>query len=135
MKAIVKNVGNKKIIGINVEEYKIQLEQIAEMNGCKFELAENNCGDFTLGELSGEDEKTTKESKTVIEDSILIFSGLGGRNLDRLLNMLRMNNVLVSLKAVVTQYNRKWTVSKLRDEIKKEHELMNGLNGGGQNEQ
>ena len=133
MKAILKTVGTKKIVGINVENFKTQIEEIAEINGCEFNAVDKNCGDLSLQEICESEKNTDKQNSTSIEESILIFSGLGGRNLDRILNILRTNNVIVDLKAVVTQYNKDWKVSKLRDEIKKEHELMNNINGGGQN--
>ena len=134
MKAIIKNVGKKKIIGINTEEFAKELQEIAEMTDCEFELQENTCGEYTLEELCNEEKIQDTKNQSLINEQIVLFSGLGGKHLDRILNMMRINNVNVSLKAVVTQYNKNWTVSKLRDEIKKEHELMNGIDGGGQND-
>lgn len=51
----------------------------------------------------------------------LLFCGLGGRQLDRLLAAMRRGGVSVARKAVLTEHNRGWTLCKLMDEIEREH--------------
>ena len=54
----------------------------------------------------------------------MILCGLERKRLDVLLAAFQAQNLQVSLKAVLTEYNAKWPVAELLHELTKEHEAM-----------
>ena len=54
----------------------------------------------------------------------MILCGLDRKRLDVLLAAFQAQNLQVSLQAVLTEYNAKWSVSDLLHELTKEHEAM-----------
>lgn len=63
----------------------------------------------------------------LIGQEVLVMHGFSGSRIDELLAGLRKAGVSkVELKAVVTETNAGWSFFHLYEEIKKEHERMNG---------
>ena len=58
-------------------------------------------------------------------EEMLMMCQVGGK-MNGLLAWLRKENVIVPLKAVMTQTNQFWTSLELYHEIKREHEQMTG---------
>ena len=54
----------------------------------------------------------------------LLLCGFGDRALDRLLLLLRQNDLRVARKAALTAVNRDWPLRQLLEEIDREHEMM-----------
>ena len=54
----------------------------------------------------------------------LLLCGFGDRTLDRLLSLLRQNDLRVARKAALTAVNRDWPLGQLLKEIDREHEIM-----------
>ncbi|MBE7003693.1 MAG: DUF3783 domain-containing protein [Ruminococcaceae bacterium] len=62
----------------------------------------------------------------VPETGFLLLCDLGERQLDRLLAAMRRAGVHVPHKAVLTPFNRDWTLCKLIEEVSREHASMTG---------
>ena len=61
-------------------------------------------------------------SNNIQMDDVLIFSNLSSNQLDTFLVSYRQNKIKpIALKAVVTEYNSLWTLSKLMKELSKEN--------------
>lgn len=54
----------------------------------------------------------------------MLLCGFGDRALDRLLLLLRQNDLRVARKAALTAVNRDWPLRQLLEEIDREHEMM-----------
>lgn len=54
----------------------------------------------------------------------LLLCGFGDRALDRLLLLLRQNDLKVERKAALTAVNRDWPLRQLLEEIDREHRMM-----------
>lgn len=57
-------------------------------------------------------------------DEALIFCGLSERQLDRMLKLLRDNDLIIGLKAAVTPTNQHWPFGSLLTEIARERAEM-----------
>ena len=66
-------------------------------------------------------EETACES---FAEEALIFCGLNDRTLDRVLKLLRENDLRIALKATVTPTNQHWFFGDLLTEISREHAEM-----------
>lgn len=64
----------------------------------------------------------TEEEIPVIPSEMMVFRNFSSGRLDQLLLNLRRAGVpKISLKAVLTEHNSKWTFYKLYEELKEEH--------------
>ena len=67
-----------------------------------------------------------REPSLVFHDEMLVFCGLSSQQLDAFLASYRKKGIPpIPLKAVLTQYNAKWTPYRLCSELKKEHNAIN----------
>lgn len=57
----------------------------------------------------------------------LVFSGASRQDLDHVLAGMKEKNLVIQLKAVVTQQNSRWTFEKLLEEIQSEDRIMRVL--------
>jgi hypothetical protein len=132
VKAIVKSVAPKKILGVNVEPTKsAALKEIAERFSAEYSLVDGSEGGRTVGSLFSADEFDGEvREASAVDKEILLFSGFGSKELNRVLSALRTGGCSVELKAVVTQNNINWTLSQLAEEISREHEIMHGKKDG-----
>lgn len=80
----------------------------------------------TLGALLGLDQRRHTDAASSPLGEILVMAFFSEELMDRLLKALRESGDGVALKAVLTPYNRDWTLSRLYQELKQEHEAMNG---------
>ena len=55
---------------------------------------------------------------------ILIIRGMSRSNLEKFLNDLRKKGIKIDLKCVETEVNRDWSLQRLYEEIKKEHDAL-----------
>ena len=60
----------------------------------------------------------------------LLLSGLGDRQLDRLLAALRRAGISIPNKAVLTETNREWTLGRLIAEVSREHDFLKNSQSG-----
>lgn len=79
-------------------------------------------GGQQIGYLAGE-KGFSKTQMSVLQlppplpEEMMIFCGLEEAQLDRALGMLRKNGLSVSLKAVMTPHNMRWTLAELYREL------------------
>jgi hypothetical protein len=129
MKSRIKATQPLIIIGYMISEKNIEgLTKTAEkMNAnlklCFFESACEQIG-FLAG-FSGF-KKSNDICANAPNDECLIFSGFNSKDMDRLLSELKSQGIYIPLKCVVTQFNQSWKIHDLIEELKKEHEKMNG---------
>ena len=71
------------------------------------------------GYLSGK-----QEPQEPFPHEAMLLCGFGDRALDRLLLLLRQNDLRVARKAALTAVNRDWPLRQLLEEIDREHEMM-----------
>lgn len=85
------------------------------------EIQPVECGQ-QLGFLAGEKGFERKQLSLfalppLIPEELMIFCGLSGGRLESVLTMLRGSGLSVSLKAVMTPYNMRWTLDRLYQEL------------------
>lgn len=72
--------------------------------------------------------RKTEEVKPAHPGALMVFHELTQEELEALLKALRASSVTVSsVKAMVTPTNREWTLRRLGDEVREEHEVMTVL--------
>lgn len=129
MKAIYTKKDAPKIIGINIESKKADiLKKISDEFKVDLIQYDDHCGEQQIGYLCKFKGFSSTEQITEIDKEALLFSEMRPQLLNKILDKMRYQNVTVKLKAIVTEYNQKWTVSKLLAELEKEHNIMNGGN-------
>lgn len=78
-----------------------------------------------------EAESGANEPLPVISEEVLVMKNFSSSRIDELLMNLRKAGVpKIVLKAVLTEYNCKWTFFQLYEELKEEHEAMSGRQKG-----
>lgn len=97
----------------------------------RIRLKEINKEDYLqpLGYLAGVKEMASVESiysGQELEDEMIIFANISSNNLDQILLALRKNKLMIPYKAVLTATNQNWTTIECFNEIKREHETLNG---------
>lgn len=113
-------------IGEQSERGQEILKLLGSMRVAARFLGEDTMGQ-TVGYLCGLPGYSKQESpiKGGFQEELLVLCGFSGARLNQLLGLFRSSGVRkVELKAAVTNTNRDWTLSKLADEIRKEHEYM-----------
>ena len=101
-----------------------KLRQVLAVNKLHFRAVERAQYGLTLSKvLSGDTEEAGVEEE--FSEPMLVFCGLTGAQLDRLLTAMRRAKLPpVPLKAVLTADNRTWTSQRLWQELRAEHEAM-----------
>lgn len=82
-----------------------------------------------LGELAGMESISLEKSSPEKELShpMIVFAGFTGGQLDFILNAIRRSGVgPIPYKAVLTPTNQSWDAFSLLEELKQEHEKMQG---------
>ena len=125
MKARISAPLPKVAAGVNVNEDKAAVicEAIAGVGG-EFRAVDKDCGADIIGYICGHNGCSRSEQRLDVEEELLIFSGLDGRELNTIVSYLRDAGCNIPLKAMVTQHNKDWTVSALAKELVSEHEFM-----------
>lgn len=59
-----------------------------------------------------------------VREEAILLGGLTKDRLDYLLAQLKENELTIELKAVITPYNREWTLAKLFSELQEEHRFF-----------
>lgn len=76
----------------------------------------------TLGDIV-EGVADTKELSGDIKDSVMIFSGVTDKHMDKMLMAARTLQNKITYKAIVTPVNRHWNMAKLIFELEKESKM------------
>lgn len=128
MKSIIKTKSEKMLLTINItDEQTAVLSEIMAAHGGAVVAASKDDGNEQLGFLFGFNGfKATDKGKREVAQSCVVFSGVGGVELNAILKEMRTAGVAVALKAICTAYNQSWTLFDLACELEKEHKAMNG---------
>ena len=79
---------------------------------------------LTLAELA-EGKGEAGEAQEPVQESMLVFCGLGDAFLHQVLEVIRLAKLPpIPLKAVLTETNRGWTTAQLREELNREREAI-----------
>ena len=128
MKSIIKTKSEKMLLTVNIPSDQNEiLSGIMASHGGKVITALSSDGGKQLGYLLGFGgfEKNEKPQREVSQ-SCVVFSGVGGSELNEILRQMREAGVVVALKAVCTAYNQSWTLADLAIELDNEHKAMTG---------
>ncbi|OON88254.1 hypothetical protein BXO88_00150 [Oribacterium sp. C9] len=71
-------------------------------------------------------ESTDEGEASLLPDDaeMLIMKGMARNEMEKFLSDLRKKSISIALKCVETETNRDWSLQKLYEEIKKEHESI-----------
>lgn len=134
----------EKVIAVNLDD--IEYRKVQNIAGrMKLTIEQIKCTvkedfDFTLEDIYRGKYKEHKkqvhedESAESIEStesglrnkSLILICGLSEKRLDKVLFELRRNEVLTDFKAILTQTNKNWTLSRLFSELSRERAAMEG---------
>lgn len=128
MKSIIRTKLEKMLLTVNISQQENnKLADIMKTVGGVVKAADKNDGNEKLGYLLGfAGFKASEKEKLAVEQPCIVFSGIGGTELNEILRQMKLCGIRVPLKAVCTQYNQSWTLAELVRELAKEHEQMNG---------
>ena len=113
----------EKILLYNVNEPQDIIKAASNMRSASGFISESD-SDKTLAELAAEvkgmpsdvAEYHSQENK----ESLVIFCNVTDKHMDRLLFEMRQKNTGVTFKAVLTDSNRKWNISQMLVEMRRE---------------
>lgn len=113
----------EKILLYNVKEPRDIIKAASNMRIASGFISESD-SDKTLAELAAEvkgmpsdvAEYHSQENK----ESLVIFCDVTDKHMDRLLFEMRQKNTGVTFKAVLTDSNRKWNISQMLVEMRRE---------------
>lgn len=120
------------LLSVNIaDDVNTRINDIAQTLGVTVKAVGKDSGSEQIGYLLGfSGFNASAEEKHELNDSCIVFSGITPNELNALLKALREAGIIIPLKAVCTPYNQSWKLADLVKELAKEHELMNGGNGG-----
>ena len=121
----------KVAVGVNLSDEKnAVMQMIAKSVSFEYRTAPSDCGSDTVGCLCGLKGYVKSDERSSLSEELLIFSGLDGKELNKVLELMRNNGASVPLKAMLTANNKDWTISALAQELAREHEYMNNRKQG-----
>ena len=128
MKSIIRTKLEKMLLTVNISQQENnKLADIMRSVGGVVKAADKDDGNEKLGYLLGFGGfSASGKEKLGIEKSCIVFSGIGGNELNEILRQMKTSGISIPLKAVCTQYNQSWTLAELVRELAREHEQMNG---------
>ena len=101
-----------------------KLRQIFAMLRLRMRAVNPDQYHLTLTELA-DGKGETGEAQEPIQESMLVFCGLGDAFLNQVLQVIRVAKLPpIPLKAVLTASNQEWTTRQLREELLKEREAI-----------
>ena len=127
MKARVRSCSDiKKALCLNVEGEKLErLESFCKAQGVRLIKVLPSQGGEILGELldSGA-QRRASDTQITVNTELLVMAGFDEKELRSFVSGLRQRDIIIDLKAALTQTNRSWTLSQLAGELAAEHEYM-----------
>ena len=85
---------------------------------------EDNLTDTIEAIAEGKKSATVLQPSGKVTESALIFCDVSEKHFNKILFELRKKNALIDYKAVMTPTNKKWTLSHLLEELKKEKDCI-----------
>ena len=108
------------VFGVTDIEYS-KIKQIASRMKLRCEHFSSSCYSCTLEQLLSLNEANVAAASTAMHsESLLVMCDLSDKRVDKLLFELRRSDVALDYKAILTPTNRKWTVSQLLLEMRRE---------------
>ena len=118
----------QKIIFMNVAESKIsKIRPVLGLMGIEAEMIDASRLGDVVGYIAYPEQYENTAAEAVSEDfgeEFMLLCGFDRKNLDAVLNFMRKNKMNVSLKAMLTDTNKKWTLSRLIKEISAERQML-----------
>ena len=113
----------EKILLYNVKEPRDIIKAASNMRIASGFISESD-SDKTLAELAAEVKGTPSDvaeyHSQENKESLVIFCDVTDKHMDRLLFEMRQKNTGVTFKAVLTDSNRKWNISQMLEEMRRE---------------
>ena len=113
----------EKILLYNVKEPRDIIKAASNMRIASGFISESD-SDKTLAELAAEVKGTPSDvaeyHSQENKESLVIFCDVTDKHMDRLLFEMRQKNTGVTFKAVLTDSNRKWNISQMLVEMRRE---------------
>lgn len=114
------------IFGFEAESCE-KFRSCAQKLKTELKILPHNCAGEKVGYLAGLPGFEASGSDMCRSEQCVIFSGIDGKMLNKLLDEMRASGLgMIPLKAAITPYNKKMTLSELIDELKAEHEKFHG---------
>ena len=117
-----------QIIFLNVSDEKIKkLKPVLGLMGIRITVIDNSRLNDTVGHIAYPDmfENNYDDGKTQeFNDEFMLLCGMDGKMLDTVLNFMRGAKQSIALKAMLTETNSLWSLSRLISEISAERMLI-----------
>ncbi len=126
MKSRMMNVPKKQVLIYGFDEEKTEkFRSCADSMKLGLKILPDGCAGEQVGYLADFAGFSSCGEKLSREGQCVIFSCIDGKTLNRLLDSMKKYGLGgIPLKAAVTAYNQKMTLSGLMDELEKEHKAM-----------
>ena len=114
------------VLLVNIPRMDKRLKIAAIANRLGLSVKTVGSADFSkaVGTLAGLPEAYPEGEGTPFDGEMLVLCGVEEGTFHQFLSQLRSRKVPVALKAVLTEHNAAWSVSKLHGAIQQEHEAM-----------
>lgn len=124
-------MNNLLMYGIPAEKSRI-IKAIALQHGFRIRVVKPEEAGLSVGALADLPgaASTGKGSIKPIEAEMLVLCNVPQASFHSFLSQLRAKEVPVTLKAVVTEHNKGWTLSRLYENLEEEHRAMMKLKEG-----
>lgn len=111
--------------GLNEKEME-KIDLIAKKVNVKHKAVFDDCLNEQIGYLCEfkSFEKSKEQSIQTGNGKCIIFSGILQKNISAILKEIKVEQLDIPLKAMVTPANQSWKLFELIEELKKEHEFM-----------
>lgn len=114
-----------KLLMYNIEKRKsIELKNLCRKLNISYSDVDKSDYGLTLESLLGLSENNSKGEGEDFNEEMLLLADFGEGIFNLFLSLLRKKKCTVSLKAVLTDTNRKFTSYELFNEISAEHQAM-----------
>ncbi len=117
-----------QIIFLNVSDEKIKkLKPVLGLMGIRITVIDSSRLNDTVGHIAYPDmfENDSADGKTQeFNDEFMLICGMDGKMLDTVLNFMRGAKQSIALKAMLTETNSLWSLSRLISEISAERMMI-----------
>ncbi len=110
----------KTVLSYNIGEKAAALDNIAARLGIKHVIIPLDKAGESIGYLAGYKGFSQNNSSESTDAECVILSGFSSADMNELLRAMRSDNVIIPLKAVVTEHNQNKSVKWLTAELQKE---------------
>lgn len=113
------------VICFNFSDEKYHdVEYLCGKLGLRIKRPEKGEYEKPVGEFAGLLGITPEDGQIDFDDELMLLYNFPGSELDKFLKTLRVNELEIPYKAMLTETNKSWTAAELAKQIKLEHEQM-----------